>query len=351
MTGATQSGRWMTVFGAVLFAALTALLVWPGSPVFLVAFSAILMALLLDGLAYLLMRFVPVPATLARLLVVALLGLAVLAFFLLVGPRFSEQASELADRLPSAIDQVRDAISHPPLQAQLENLDPGALAPSGKDIVAGITGVFSTVFTLLANVAAILIIGFYLALQPRIYVRGVLHVVPEDRRERGREILFSLGHALRWWLVGRFASMTGVGLLTTLGLWLIDMPLALVLGVIAGLFSFVPYIGPITSIVPALLIALTVSLPMALWVTLVYVAVQFIEGNFLTPVIQRRAVSLPPAVLLLAQFALGLFYGLFGVLLATPLAIVVIVLVQMLWVQGVVGEPIRVLGDHSPPAR
>ncbi|WP_405232714.1 AI-2E family transporter [Lentisalinibacter salinarum] len=122
-------------------------------------------------------------------------------------------------------------------------------------------------------------------------------------------------------------------------------------GVIAGLFSFVPYIGPIASIVPALLIALTESLPIALWVTVVYVAVQFIEGDFLTPLIQRRAVSLPPAVLLLAQFALGLFYGLFGVLLATPLAIVVIVVVQMLWVQGLVGEPIRVLGDHSPPAR
>ncbi len=339
------------MFGAVLVAALAVLLVWPGSPVFLVAFSAILAALLLDGLAYLLMRLVPVPATLARLMVVALLGLAVLTFFLLAGPRFSEQASELADRLPGAIDQVRDAVSHPPLQTPIENLDPGALAPSGKDIVAGITGVFSTVFTLAANIAAILIIGLYLALQPRIYVRGVLHLVPEDSRERAREILFSLGHALRWWLVGRFASMAGVGLLTTLGLWLIDMPLALVLGVIAGLFSFVPYIGPIASIVPALLIALTISLPMALWVTLVYIAVQVIEGNFLTPLIQRRAVSLPPAVLLLAQFALGLFYGLFGVLLATPLAIVVIVLVQMLWVQGVVGEPIRVLGDHSPPAR
>ncbi|WP_405229498.1 AI-2E family transporter [Lentisalinibacter sediminis] len=341
----------MTVFGAVLLTALAVLLVWPGSPVFLVAFSALLVALLLDGLAYLLMRLVPVPATLARLMVVALLGLAILAFFLLAGPRFSEQASELADRLPAAIDQVRDAVSHPPLQTPIENLDPGALAPSGKDIVAGITGVFSTVFTLIANIAAILVIGLYLALQPRIYVRGVLHLVPENRRERAREILFSLGHALRWWLVGRFASMAGVGLLTTLGLWLIDMPLALVLGVIAGLFSFVPYIGPITSIVPALLIALTESLPMALWVTMVYVAVQFIEGNFLTPLIQRRAVSLPPAVLLLAQFALGLFYGLFGVLLATPLAIAVIVLVQMLWVQSVVGEPIRVLGDHSPPAR
>ncbi len=341
----------MTVFGAVLLTALAVLLVWPGSPVFLVAFSALLVALLLDGLAYLLMRLVPVPATLARLMVVALLGLAILAFFLLAGPRFSEQASELADRLPAAIDQVRDAVSHPPLQTPIENLDPGALAPSGKDIVAGITGVFSTVFTLIANIAAILVIGLYLALQPRIYVRGVLHLVPENRRERAREILFSLGHALRWWLVGRFASMAGVGLLTTLGLWLIDMPLALVLGVIAGLFSFVPYIGPITSIVPALLIALTESLPMALWVTMVYVAVQFIEGNFLTPLIQRRAVSLPPAVLLPAQFALGLFYGLFGVLLATPLAIAVIVLVQMLWVQSVVGEPIRVLGDHSPPAR
>ncbi|HKL61909.1 MAG TPA: AI-2E family transporter [Woeseiaceae bacterium] len=341
----------MILAGAVLFAALAVVLVWPASPVFLVAFSAVLVALLVDGLAFLLTRYVPLPAVVARVTVVALIGVGVLAFFLLVGPRFSEQASALADRLPSAIDQLRAAVSHPSLRNQMEKLDPGVLAPSGRDIVAGITGVFSTAFTLVANVAAIFVIGFYLALQPDIYVRGVLHLVPRDSRDRASHIIHTLGHALRWWLVGRFASMAGVGLLTMLGLWLIDMPLALVLGVIAGVFSFVPYIGPITSIVPALLIALTESLPMTLWVTLLYVAVQFIEGNFLTPIIQRRAVSLAPAVLLLSQFALGLFYGLFGVLLATPLAIVAIVLVQMLWVQGVVREPVRVLGDHSPPVQ
>lgn len=155
-----------------------------------------------------------------------------------------------------------------------------------------------------------------------------------------------LGHALSWWLVGRFASMAAVGVLTTLALSAIDMPLALVLGVIAGLFSFVPYIGPISSAVPAILIGLTESPWMAVYVVVIYAVIQFLEGNFITPLIQRRAVSLAPAVLLFSQFAMAVFYGLFGVLLATPLAIVLIVLVQMLYVQDVVKDPIKVLGEH-----
>lgn len=340
----------MTVIGALVLLALVVLLVWPASPVFLVTFSAVLLAILIDGLSSHLRQVIPMPAWATRLLVLALLGLLGAGFFVLIGPQFSQQLSELIERVPEAIDEVRAAISQEPFESRLEDLEPGALTPSGQQILAGVTGVFSTAFTLVANLVAIVVIGVYLALQPETYVEGLLRLVPGDRRERAREIVGTLGHALRLWMVGRFASMSAVGVLTTTGLWLVDMPLSLALGVIAGLFSFVPYIGPIASIIPAILVALTVSVPMVLYATLVYAVVQFIEGNFLTPVIQRHAVALAPAVLLLAQFALGLFYGVFGVLLATPLAIVVIVLVQTIYVQDIVDEPVRVLGDHSPPA-
>lgn len=89
---------------------------------------------------------------------------------------------------------------------------------------------------------------------------------------------------------------------------------------------------------------------MALYVVAVYVAVQFIEGNFITPLVQKRAVALAPAILLTAQFSLGIFYGLFGVLLATPLAVTLIVLIQMLYVQDVLKDPIRILGEHGDDA-
>lgn len=124
---------------------------------------------------------------------------------------------------------------------------------------------------------------------------------------------------------------------------LIDVPLILALALIAGLLSFVPYLGPILSAIPALLVALVVSPLLTVYVVLVYSAVQFLEGNFITPIIQERAVSLPPAVLLIAQLGMG-------VLLATPLAVVAIVLIQMLYVRDTLGDAIRVLGQHDRSA-
>jgi predicted PurR-regulated permease PerM len=255
--------------------------------------------------------------------------------------------SQLGERLPRALDRLDEVIKEQPWGGLLEDVRLDRLKPSAPQILAGVSGVFSTAFEAMANLFVIFFIGLYLAINPDTYVQGLLHLIPRESRERGAQILQALGHALGWWLVGRFAAMAAVGFLTTIGLELIDMQLALVLGVIAGLLSFVPYIGPIASVVPAMLIGLTQSPMMAVYALIVYSLVQFIEGNFLTPLIQKRAVSMPPAVLLSAQFSMGLFYGLFGVLLATPLAVAIIVLIQMLYVQDVLKDRIRVLGEHG----
>jgi predicted PurR-regulated permease PerM len=344
-----RSFRWRALAGIVL-AGLALFLLWPGSQIFLVIFAATLCAILVDGLAALLCQHLPLHPAVARSGVMLLLLVLLLAFFVLAGPRFSSELLQLAERLPRAVEQLNAIVSKQPwgrLVADLGVLD--GLKPSSGQVLAGVTGVFSTAFGATVNVFVILLIGLYLAIQPELYVRGLLHLIPKAGRQRGKEILDALGHALRWWLVGRFASMTLVGVLITIGLELIGLPLALVLGVIAGLLSFVPYVGPIVSVVPALLIGLTISPVMPVYALVVYVVVLFIEGNFLTPMIQKYAVSLPPAVLLCAQFTMGLFYGLFGILLATPMAVVVIVLIQMLYVQGVLNYPVRVLGEHGTP--
>ena len=332
----------------MVLAGLGLFLLWPASQVLLVVFAAVLFAILVDGLAALLCAHLPVPPTVARIGVIVVLLVLVLVFFVLAGPRLSDELVQLGERLPRAIEQLEALVREQPwgrLMADMEVMD--RLQPSTGQVLAGVTGVVSTAFGATIDVLVILFIGLYLAVQPELYVRGLLHLIPRAGRRRGEDILAAAAHALRWWLVGRFTSMTLVAVLTTVGLELIDLPLALVLGVIAGLFSFVPYVGPIASVVPALLIGLTISPVMPVYVLLVYSLVQFAEGNFLTPMIQKYAVSLPPAVLLSAQFAMGLFYGLFGVLLATPTAVVVIVLIQMLYVQDVLKYPVRILGEHG----
>ncbi|NIV75607.1 MAG: AI-2E family transporter [Gammaproteobacteria bacterium] len=329
------------------------LLLWQVWQVVLVFFAAVLFAVLLDGMTRIVRRATRAPRLLGLGLVFGMLVVAIVGFAWVVGPQVSSQLSELGTRIPAAMEHIASLLRQEAWgEALLETLPaPQEIVPPAAGILGQISGVFSTTLGAITNAVIIAVAGAYLAIEPRPYVNGVLRLLPIDRRAYGREVLRVLGRALRWWLIGRIASMVAVGLLTAVGLWLVDVPLVLALAFIAGLLSFVPYLGPILSAIPALLVALVASPLQAVYVVLVYSTVQFLEGNFITPIIQERAVSLAPAVLLIAQLGMGVLFGLMGVLLATPLVVVVIVLIQMLYVRDVLGDTIRVLGQHEHSAR
>jgi predicted PurR-regulated permease PerM len=156
-----------------------------------------------------------------------------------------------------------------------------------------------------------------------------------------------LGRVLRWWLVGRFVSMAIVGAVTATGLWLIGIPSPLALGLIAALLEFVPYIGPIFAAAPALLVALVLGPTELAYVALLYGVVQVLESYFINPLVQERAVSILPAALITAQVIMGVLAGPTGVVLATPLAVSTIVLIQMLYIEDVLGDSVKILGTHS----
>jgi predicted PurR-regulated permease PerM len=218
------------------------------------------------------------------------------------------------------------------------------LAASGSGILGQVGGVFSSALGGLGAFFIVLVIGLYVVFEPRIYRRSILAIVPQPHRRRGREIVDAMLVALRWWLVARFAAMGVVFTLTAVGVTLVGLPLALTLGLIAGLLSFIPFIGPILAGVPAVLLALVESPAKALWVVGIYIAVQVIEENLIAPLIERRAVSLPPAAILSGQLVVGVLFGFAGVIVSTPLVVAFIVLVQMLYVQDVLEEPAEVLG-------
>lgn len=322
--------------------------VWRLSHVAMVTFAAVLFAVLLDGTTRLLQRATRIPRRAGLVLVLLLATGSLAGFGWAVGPSVTAQLSELSARIPTAVEHLASLLHQEQWgRALLESLPPPAeILPPAAGILGPISGVFSTTVGVVTNAVIALVAGAFMAIDPRLYVGGALRLLPPRERERGEEVLQAIGRALSWWLIGRMASMLAVGLLTALGLWLIDMPLVLALALIAGLLSFVPYLGPILAAVPALLVALVVSPLLPVYVLLVYAGVQFLEGDFITPIIQQRAVSLPPAVLLIAQMGMGVSFGLMGVLLATPLAVVAIVLVQMLYVRDTLGESVPILGEH-----
>ena len=145
--------------------------------------------------------------------------------------------------------------------------------------------------------------------------------------------------------MGQFLAMLFVGVATTIGLMLIGAPLALVLGLIAALLDFVPIVGPIAAAVPGILLALTAGPSTALYAALVYLVVQQLEGNLITPLVQQKMISLPPVLVLFAVVSAGLLLGIPGVIVATPLALLIMVLVRMLYVQDVLGKEVTIPGQ------
>jgi predicted PurR-regulated permease PerM len=182
--------------------------------------------------------------------------------------------------------------------------------------------------------AYLLFVALYFAVSPRTYRGGVLALVPHIHVERAGQILDALGSALRRWLYARLISMTVLGIGSSIGLWLLGIPLALTLGLLAGGLLFVPYLGSITAAIPALLIALTMGPMHVVYVALLYIGIHLADGYLLDPALQRRAVRLPPLVVLAGQLVFGELWGILGFALATPLVACLLVLVRMLYVEN-----------------
>jgi predicted PurR-regulated permease PerM len=200
-------------------------------------------------------------------------------------------------------------------------------------VVANFGNIAISVGNALADILLVIVGGIYLAAQPDLYRVGLLKLVPARGRSLAAQALDASGRALRLWLLGRMVSMAAVGLLTWLGLMIIGVPSALTLGLLAALLEFIPFIGPILSAVPALLLGFAAGPDKAIWVALLFLAIQQFEGNVLEPLVQQRAVDLPPALLLFALVAGGLVFGVAGIILAAPLTVVLYVMVKRLYVQ------------------
>jgi predicted PurR-regulated permease PerM len=198
------------------------------------------------------------------------------------------------------------------------------------------------------NVAIVVLLAIYLASEPRFYSEGFVRLFPIPRRQRVTEILHQVYETLRWWLIGKFGSMLFIGFLTWIGLSILGVPIALTLALLAGLLSFIPNFGPIISAVPALLIAFVDSPITAVYVLILYIGVQIIESNVVTPLIERETVELPPALTVVFQLGLGTLVGGLGLVLATPLLAMIVVVVQLAYLQDILGDRGEGLAEIEP---
>jgi predicted PurR-regulated permease PerM len=210
----------------------------------------------------------------------------------------------------------------------------------------GFAGSFITsTFGVIGNIVIVFGVGLFFAINPSLYTQGLIRMVPIKRRARTATILNQVGTQLEWWFVGQLCSMASIGVLTFIGLSILGIPMALTLGIIAGLMNFIPNFGPILAALPAVLIAFapqagetTLHPGLALWVIGLYVVIQLLEGWVITPFFQQRAVELPPALIIISQVIFGLLLGPLGLVLATPILATLIVLVRLLYVEDILGD-------------
>lgn len=314
----------------------------------LVVFGGVLFAVLLDGLTGQLARRTRLPHSISLAVVIVVLVALVVGSALFAGPRLGEQFSRLTDRVPAALEDIQSTLGQYDWGKRIIDAIGSAKGDlsAGSYVIGRVSGIFSTALGAVSAVLIVFFLGVYLAANPGLYTRNLTVLLPKRHRKRASEVLERVGTALRWWLVGRFASMAVVGILTSLGLWIAGIPLALTLGLIAAVLSFVPFIGPITSAIPAALVALADDPLLVIWVVIIYSIVQLLESYLITPLIQQRAVHIPPALLITVEILMAVLFGIVGILLATPLAVVGIVLVQMLYVEDALGEEVSVMGEH-----
>jgi predicted PurR-regulated permease PerM len=221
----------------------------------------------------------------------------------------------------------------------------GLRAQLGRELKGTVRFLFpivSSVFGAIGGLVLVLFIAMYIAVTPRLYKEGVLHLVPHRSRDRAREVMSTLGVTLRQWLVARLIAMVLIGSLTGIGLALLQVKGAAALGVLAGLLEFIPFFGPIISAVPALGIALLDSPQKALYVLILYLVMQQLEGNVITPLLLEKRLDIPPVLTVVTVAALGVVFGVVGMLIAEPLLAAVLVTTKMLYVADVVGDDVKV---------
>ena len=314
----------------VLATAGAAYLMWRLVDLLLLLFACALTALILVTIANLIRRRVKMPYGVALTLAVLLIALVLGGAFWFFGAAMTAQFSELIQRLPAAWAAVQLRLQHSELGA-LALARAHEFAPSSQNIVALLTNALAIGGGILSGLAVVIVGGLYLAAQPGLYGGGLIRLIPAKAQARSIETFEAIAASLRGWLKGQALGMIFVGIGTSIGLAVVGVPAALAIGLVAGLAEFVPYLGTFVAVIPATILGFSQGTETGVWTLVVLIGVQQLQGNLVMPLLQNKMVDLPPALTIFGLIAAGILLGPVGVLLATPLTVVALVLVRRLY--------------------
>ena len=324
--------------------------------VLLVFFAAAIFAVPLRASAVATARRLHAPASAGLAITIGALVLATAGLLLGWETILAKQVTQLAASLPAAAAAGARVLREEPWASPLAQLqlDPGAILTGAGGLVGAFRGVLGGTLAGLIDIAILIFAAVCFAAEPRTYVGGLLRLIPPQRRARVDAVLDEAATTIALWLRARAVSMITIGVLSGIGLGVLGVPDAIALGVLSGLFAFIPNIGPIAAGLPAVLLTAPLGWKRVAGVLFLYWLAHAIDDFFVIPIAERRIVRLPPALTIAAQLVLGLASGVLGVMIAAPFVAVAIVMVRRLLVEDViernrptVADPLALL-RHAP---
>ncbi len=299
--------------------------------VLLLALAGILMAIYFHGCAAILKKWLHLPSKVAVFLSVLLNVILLAGFFWFVGARLQQQIAQLSETLPRTIDHAKGWLKQYPTGTKvLDYLNNSG--DSGKTLSVA-KQFFSSSFGILSDGYIILLLGLFFTASPLVYKKGIIKLLPPKAKDKGGQLLDEIHKVLKDWIKGQLFGFMFIAVLTAIGLWIIGMPLILTLALVAGLMNFIPNFGPIIALVPAFLLALMQGTTTALIVVGLYTGIQVVQSAVTQPLIQKKMVSMPPALIIFGQVAMGMLGGFWGVLLATPVIAILMTMINKLYVE------------------
>jgi predicted PurR-regulated permease PerM len=319
------------------------LLAWYLRDFLLVVVGSLLVAMMLQLISEPLVRWCRLSEGLAMTLAGGLVLLAVVGFGYIFGTHLTFELQDVFSRADKATRTITDELQH----SQIGRMALAHLGGSNFSLTSFLGGLVTLSARLLEATILTIAAGVYLAAQPTLYRKGAAYLLPPRQRQLAEQTIDDIARALRLWLLGQAIQMCLIGALSTAAVWLIGLPSPLALGAIAGLTEFIPYLGPVIAAIPAVLVAVTSGFYPALWTIIAYIIIHQIEGNLIVPIIERRLVFVPPAVLLLSVVAVTQIFGMIGIIFAAPITVIFFVAVKKLYVRNSLGQPTELPGETT----
>ncbi len=330
----------------VFLGIIVAIFLWRSAQAFLLAFAGFILATLFTGWGRKISAHTPLSYRPAMLLsgFGLLAALAGLVFFL--GPKILGELTAAMDALPRLIDRFENSdLGRLMIDKSKQDGPEHDITMPMSRILQGVVGLAGNTIGGISAAVLVLALAFFLAFSPGAYRQGLLTLIPPARRDRAGEVLDACARGMHSWLKGQVFAMFLVAILTSLGLLLVGYPYPLLGGLIAGLLQFIPYIGPFLAAAPVILLGFADGSTMALYAALVMAGVQLLEGNTITPMVFRREVSLPPAFTLLGTVMAGLVFGPLGLIVGTPLVLIILIVYRMLYQHDFLGDKVHIPGS------